>query len=49
MRYYEILGVEKTATQTEIKKAYMLLAKKVGLVAEPHDEKRHFDADCGLS
>jgi DnaJ-domain-containing protein 1 len=29
VRYYEVLGVEKTATQTEIKKAYMLLAKRV--------------------
>jgi hypothetical protein len=28
-KFYKILGIEKTATQTEVKKAYMRLAKEV--------------------
>lgn len=28
-KHYETLGIEKTASQTEIKKAYMKLAKQV--------------------
>ena len=33
--YYDVLGVNKSATQDEIKKAYRQLAKKYGLLTLP--------------
>ena len=37
--YYKIMGLEKTATQDEIKKTYRKLAKKYHPDLNPNDEK----------